>query len=69
MLIKVYVTVVYLFYEKFTYVYQWRSKGERGSAPGSKINPLESMIIISNIMLKSKNKAANSGCNSTYQDF
>ena len=48
------------------YVYQWRSKGERGgqSAPGSKINPLESMII-SDIMLKSKNKAANSSCNST----
>ena len=33
------------------------------SAPGSKINPLESMII-SDIMLKSKNKAANSGYNS-----
>ena len=48
------------------YVYQWRSKGERGgrSALGSKINPLESMII-SDIMLKSKNKAANSGCNNT----
>ena len=48
------------------YVYQWRSKGGRAgrSAPGSKINPLESMII-SDIMLKSKNKAANSGCNST----
>ena len=43
--------------------------GGRGSAPGSKINPLESMIIISDIMLESKNKAANSGCNSTYQDF
>ena len=48
------------------YVYQWRSKGERGGryAPGSKINPLESMTI-SDIMLKSKNKAANSGFNST----
>ena len=48
------------------YVYQWRSKEGRGgrSAPGSKINPLESMII-SDIMLESKNKAANSGCNST----
>ena len=32
------------------------------SAPGSKINPIESMII-SDIMIKSKNKAANSGCN------
>ena len=46
------------------YVYQWRSKGGGRSAPGSKINPLES-VIISDIMLKSKNKAANSGCNST----
>ena len=47
-------------------IYQWRSKGGRRgrSAPGSKINPLESMII-SDIMLKSKNKSANSGCNST----
>ena len=44
------------------YVYQWRSKGR--SAPGSKINLLESMII-SDIMIKSKNKAADSGCNST----
>ena len=34
------------------------------SAPGSKINPLESMII-SDIMFKGKNKAENSGCNST----
>ena len=42
------------------------ARGNEGgrSAPGSKINPLESMII-SDIMLKSKNKAANSGCNST----
>ena len=40
----------------------WRSKGR--SAPGSKINLLESMII-SDIMIKSKNKAADSGCNST----
>ena len=48
------------------YVYQWRSKGGRGgrSDPGSKINPLESMII-SDIMFKSKNKSANGGCNST----
>ena len=47
------------------YVYQWRIEGGgRGrSAPGSKINPLESMII-SEIILKSENKAANSGCNS-----
>ena len=36
---------------------------------GVAINSLEPMIIISDIMLKSKNKAANSGCNSTYQDF
>ena len=43
-------------------VYQWRSKGR--SAPGSKINLLESMIT-SDIMIKSKNKAADSGCNST----
>ena len=58
-----------IFFMRNIYVFQWRSKGGRGSAPGSKINPLESMIIISDIMLKSKNKAANSGCNSTYQDF
>ena len=43
------------------YVYQWRSKGAR-SAPGSKINLL---TILSDIMVKSKNKAANSCCNST----
>ena len=43
-------------------VYQWCSKGR--SAPSSKINLLESMII-SDIMIKSKNKAADSGCNST----
>ena len=50
------------------YVYQWRSKGEgaRGlSAQGSKINPLLNSLIISDIMLKSKNKATNSGYNST----
>ena len=40
------------------------ARGEGRFAPGSKINPLES-VIISDIMLKSKNKAANSGCNST----
>ena len=34
------------------------ARGGGRSAPGSKINPLESMII-SDIMLKSKNKAAN----------
>ena len=44
MLIKVYVTVVYFLWEIYIYiVYQWRSKGR--SAPGSKINLLESMII------------------------
>ena len=41
-----------------------RGKTRGRSVPGSKINPLESMII-SDIMLKSKNKAANSGCNNT----
>ena len=30
-----------------------------------KINPLLSSMIISDIMLKSKNKATNSGCNRT----
>ena len=46
------------------YVYQWRSKGGGRFAPGKLINLLES-VIISDIMLKSKNIAANSGCNST----
>ena len=40
------------------------ARGGGRSAPGSKINPLES-VKNSDIMLKSKNKAANSGCNST----
>ena len=43
-----------------------RGKGARGlSVPSSKINPLLNSLIISDIMLKSKNKATNSGYNST----
>ena len=37
----------------------------RRSVPGGKINPL---LIISDFVLKSKNKVTNSGCNNTYQD-
>ena len=57
-----------IFFMRNIYVYQWRSKGEgaRGlSAPGSKINPLLNSLIISDITLKSKIKATNSGYNST----
>ena len=39
--------------------------GEGAVCPGGKINPLLKSMIISDIMLKSKNKATNSGCNST----
>ena len=45
------------------YVYQLRSKG--AVRPGGKIDPLLYSMIISDIMLKSRNKTANSGCNST----
>ena len=55
-----------IFFTRNIYVYQWRSKGGGRSAQGIKINPLElESMIISHILLKSKNKAANSGCNST----
>ena len=57
-----------IFFMRNIYVYQWRSKGEGArvlSAPGSKINPLLNSLIISDIMLKSKNKATSSDYIST----